>query len=212
MKFLQYVIAVCVLAGSSFAFRAKGRAPSATRRQIYLNLQMHSEFIAKMQKIMLASAVGISIGVQSSPVSSFSFPVLSSAIPVARADYRAQQKSTYFRFSPKLIAGRAFFKYELKKAIDSGDWKAVEKFFELYPSKINKNDPNQIDAYDSYLNSNIIRPMKVLAGSFAERGSSVKQRNLLEQEEAFEAALSNLEGTDWVFHAKTLIHSMSIAI
>ena len=36
--------------------------------------------------------------------------------------------------------------------------------------------------------------MKVLAGSFAERGSSPKQKALLEQLAAFETAMTQLEG------------------
>ena len=51
-------------------------------------------------------------------------------IQVANADFRAQQKRTYFRFIPKLEKGRDFYKNELKKAIDSEDWAVVSKFFE----------------------------------------------------------------------------------
>eukprot|EP01031_Cornospumella_fuschlensis_P031593 gene31592-38181_t len=112
----------------------------------------------------------------------------------AVADFRAQQKSTFFRFSPKLVTGRDFFRTEVKQAIEKEDWAVVSKFFEVYASKINKNDPNQVDQYDTYANNNLYRPMKVLAGSFAERSSSAKTKALLEQESAFESAMSDLEG------------------
>lgn len=115
--------------------------------------------------------------------------------PVA-AEFRAQQKRTYFRFAPKFTAGRDFYRTEVKKAVETGDWEAIKKFTEVYASKINRNDATQIDAYDSYVNLNFYRPMKVLAGSFAERGSSIKQRALLDQEVAFETAMSDLEGLD----------------
>jgi len=110
------------------------------------------------------------------------------------ADFRAQQKSTFFRFAPKFTSGRDFYRSELKNVVESGNWDAIKKFFEVYPSKINRNDPNQVDAYDSYVNLNFYRPMKVLAGSFAERGTSTKQRALTEQEVAFETAMAELEG------------------
>jgi hypothetical protein len=113
---------------------------------------------------------------------------------VAVADFRAQQKSTFFRFSPKLVTGRDYFRSNIKNAIEKEDWEIVKKFFELYPSKINKNDPKQVDAFDSYINSNLYRPMKVLAGSFAERASTDKQRALVEQEAIFEEAMQSLEG------------------
>ena len=39
---------------------------------------------------------------------------------------------------------------------------------------------------DSYINVNLYRPMTVFSGSFAERGSSPKQKALMDQEVAFE--------------------------
>lgn len=41
---------------------------------------------------------------------------------------------------------------------------------------------------------NIVRPMTVFSGSFAERGSSAKQRALLEAKDEFVSAMSELEG------------------
>ena len=42
-------------------------------------------------------------------------------------------------------------------------------------------DPSQVDATDSYVNVHFFRPMTVFSGSFAERGTSTKQRLLQEQ-------------------------------
>lgn len=121
-------------------------------------------------------------------------PLASILIQPANADVRAQQKRTYFRFVPKLNEGAAFFKNDLKQAIDKEDWKVVEKAFEEYVSKYNKNDPNQVDATDSYVNVHFYRPMTVFAGSFAERGSSPKTKAMMEQEALFEEAMGTLEG------------------
>jgi hypothetical protein len=115
-------------------------------------------------------------------------------ITTAHADFRAQQKRTYFRFIPKLETGRDYFKNELKTAIDNEKWDMVTKFFETYVTKYNPNDPSQVDSTDTYVNANLLRPMTVFSGSFAERGSSTKQRLLIEQRDAFAAAMSELEG------------------
>jgi hypothetical protein len=68
----------------------------------------------------------------------------------AHADVRAQQKRTYFRFVPKLIIGRDFYKVQIKEAIDKEDWPVVAKFFEEFVSKYNPNDPTQVDATGEY--------------------------------------------------------------
>lgn len=158
----------------------------------------------------------------------------------ANADVRAQQKRTYFRFVPKLIIGRDFYKVQVKDAIDKEDWPVIKTFFAEFVSKYNPNDPTQVDATgkinqiahsrlcyfsipispllhisneigvkydlttlfdsshdryiatflisssDSYINVNLYRPMTVFSGSFAERGSSPKQKALMDQEVAFE--------------------------
>lgn len=64
----------------------------------------------------------------------------------AHADVRAQQKRTYFRFVPKLIIGRDFYKTQIKDAIDKEDWPVITKFFDEFVSKYNPNDPTQVDA------------------------------------------------------------------
>ena len=64
----------------------------------------------------------------------------------AQADVRAQQKRTYFRFVPKLIIGRDFYKGAVKTAIEKEDWPVVTKFFEEFVSKYNPNDPSQVDS------------------------------------------------------------------
>eukprot|EP01038_Epipyxis_sp_PR26KG_P015584 gene15584-21050_t len=116
-------------------------------------------------------------------------------IKPAQADIRAQQKRTYFRFTPKFIKGCTYYKTDLKSAIESGDWDTVTKFFDVYVSKVNKNDPNQIDATDSYLNDKFLRPMQLLSGSFAERGISAKQTQLNDKKLAFESSMKELEGS-----------------
>ena len=59
---------------------------------------------------------------------------------------------------------------------------------------MNPNDPNQIDSTDTFVNVNLYRPMTVFSGSFAERGTSDKQRALLEQKDKLAAAMDLLEG------------------
>lgn len=78
----------------------------------------------------------------------------------------------------------------MKAAIDKGDWDTVKKFFEEYASKVNPEA--DVIFTDSYVNNNYYRPMKVLAGSFAERAVSAKQTALVEQEVAFEGAMKGL--------------------
>lgn len=96
----------------------------------------------------------------------------------------------------QLSTGTAFYGNELKSAIDKDDWAVVEKFFEEYVSKYNPNDKTQVDQTDSYINNYILRPMKVLSGSFAERGTSPKQKALADKELEFEKAMTRLEGDE----------------
>ena len=86
--------------------------------------------------------------------------------------------------------GCDFYSKDLKGAIDQEKWEIVTKFFDEFVTKYNPNDATQVDATDTYVNNNLYRPMIVFSGSFAERGSSNKQRSLLEQETAFEAAMA----------------------
>lgn len=119
-----------------------------------------------------------------------------SLIQPAHADFRAQQKRTYFRFIPKLETGLKFYASDLKKAIDEEKFDVVKTFFEEFVVKVNPNDPNQIDAKDTYVNEKFYRPMVVFSGTFAERGTSLKQRQLLEQKDAFATAMGDLEGKE----------------
>lgn len=113
---------------------------------------------------------------------------------LANADFRAAQKRTYFRFIPKLIEGKEFYNKDLKAAIDKEDWKVVEKFFEEYVSKYNGSVKDQAETTDTYVNSRFFRPMQLFSGTFAERGTSPKQRALAEQLELFKTAMNDLEG------------------
>ena len=67
-------------------------------------------------------------------------------------------------------------------------------FLYLSTKKVNPNDANQVDATDTFVNSRLYRPMTVMSGTFAERGSSPKQRALLEQVALLKTAMSDLEG------------------
>jgi hypothetical protein len=111
------------------------------------------------------------------------------------ADFRAAQKRTYFRQSPKLIEGGKFLATDLKEAVNTEDYKAISKIFEEYASKVIASRDNEVAQTDTYVNAKFYRPMTVVSGSFAERGTSEKQRILLEQEQAFEKAMRLLEGT-----------------
>ena len=113
----------------------------------------------------------------------------------AVADFRAAQKRTYFRQTPKFIEGGNFLTKDLKSAIEKEDYKVIENMFEEYASKVIASRENEVVQTDTFVNQKFYRPMTVLAGSFAERGSSEKQRLLMEQEQAFEAACRTLEGT-----------------
>ena len=118
---------------------------------------------------------------------------LSLPVPAAVADVRAQQKRTYFRFTPKFKAGMEFYDKTLSAAIAKEDWNTVGKFFEDYVYKPNKDDPSN-SQMDSPVNQQFFRPMTVLSGSFAERSNSPKTKALMEQEVAFETAMKGLEG------------------
>jgi hypothetical protein len=186
---LQFLLLLSVVS----AFQ---QLPGHTLRtgRVSMSANDHSDRMLWLRKTIGCVAISTSIFTSSYVSQPFEQHVELFSPPVAQADFRAAQKRTYFRFTPKLITGRDFYRTELKAAVEREDWAAVSKFFEKYVSKVNKNDPNQVDARDSYVNNNLYRPMKVLAGSFAERGTSDKQKSLLEQEEAFETAMARLEG------------------
>ena len=93
---------------------------------------------SKLTKAVTAAIVANAIVL--SPLNVFA-PIQS-----ANADVRAQQKRTYFRFVPKLIIGRDFYKLQVKDAIDKEDWPVIKTFFAEFVSKYNPNDPTQVDA------------------------------------------------------------------
>jgi hypothetical protein len=88
-------------------------------------------------------------------------PPIAVFLPVqpAHAEFRAQQKRTYFRFVPKILKGRDFYKNELKQAIEKEDWAIVSKFFEEYVTRVNPNDPGQVEKTDTFVNENLFRPL-----------------------------------------------------
>lgn len=113
----------------------------------------------------------------------------------AVADFRAAQKRTYFRQTPKFIEGGTFLTKDLKNAVESEDYKVIGDMFDEYATKVIANRDNEVVQTDYFANAKFYRPMTVLAGSFAERGSSEKQRLLMDQEQAFEQAFRVLQGT-----------------
>ena len=143
---------------------------------------LNKKIISSMMSVLLLSSTTI-----------FLNPTNTIITNVANADVRAQQKKTYFRFVPKFITGLNYYKNDLKSAVDNSDWPTIAKFFEVYVTKYNPNDPKQVDSTDTYVNSKLFRPMTVFAGSFAEKSSSPKQKAMMEQEQAFESAMQELE-------------------
>ncbi len=75
----------------------------------------------------------------------------------------------------------------------SGDFKSAEKLFEVYVTKYNPNEPKQVDATDFYADFHFYKPMQVMSGTFAERGTSEKQRQLAEQLVKFQKAMFKME-------------------
>lgn len=111
------------------------------------------------------------------------------------AEFRAAQKRTYFRQTPKLIEGGGFLAGDLKQAVEKEDYRVIEKMFEEYASKVIANRDNEVAQTDTYVNSKFYRPMTILSGSFAEKGTSEKQRKMMEKELKFEEAMKLLQGT-----------------
>lgn len=114
-------------------------------------------------------------------------------VPSAQADFRAAQKRTYFRYIPKFTEGLNYYK-DLKTAIEKEDYKNAEAMFEVYVSRYNPNDKSLVDATDFYANKYFYKPMVVMSGTFAERGTSEKQRQLSEQLDNFKIAMKSMEG------------------
>ena len=157
-----------------------------------LTTPLANGFSKQLQKAITSAVVATSI--VAAPILTVVSPPGLGLVQSANADVRAQQKRTYFRFVPKLIIGRDFYKADLKAAIDKEDWPVVQKIFEEYITRTNK-ESGSTEATDTYVNQYLIRPMSVFSSSFAERGSSDKQRALLEQEQTFEAAMAALDSS-----------------
>jgi hypothetical protein len=136
--FVATIVLSCVMVCFSFS-------PSLPVSQRLSPLQMSgdSNIQSKINKIM--SATFIAAALIGPPILVFT-PVQS-----VHADVRAQQKRTYFRFVPKLIIGKDFYKTQVKDAIDKEDWPVVSKFFEEFVSKYNPNDPTQVDSTGIYM-------------------------------------------------------------
>ena len=107
-------------------------------------------------------------------------PLAELVVPSANADFRAAQKRTYFRYIPRFTEGLNYFK-DLKPALEREDYAAAEKMFDVYVTRYNPNDPKQVDATDFYAAYHFYKPMNVMSGTFAEKGTSEKQRELQEK-------------------------------
>ena len=177
------VVLVLVFATACHSFQV-GRH-SGTGVSLKLTMKNDNSMVNQITKAITSGLVATSF--LSGPML-----VVTSSPPVAHADIRAQQKRTYFRYIPKLVTGRDFYKNELKTAIDKEDWAVVTKMFDEFVSRRNP-DSGAVESMDTYVAEYFYRPMTVFSGSFAERGSSDKQRALLAQEAAFEAAMTVLD-------------------
>lgn len=191
------IIALLSLANACNAFYTNNnhKCHNIVKRISKINMMMNSnennnENNNNISKKMISSMMSVFL-LSSSTI--FFNPTNTIFTNVANADIRAQQKKTYFRFVPKLITGLNYYKSDLKAAVDNSDWSTIAKFFEVYVTKYNPSDPKQVDATDTYVNSKFFRPMTVFAGSFAEKSSSPKQKAMMEQEQAFESAMKELE-------------------
>lgn len=202
---LSRIFVLIASIATTIAFLSK-TLPSTSRRQCNL-VQMVQESSTDQRRKFIGIPKILSSGIisfsllygQYQPVlhSQVSNEVKSSSlnfIQPAHADFRAAQKRTYFRFIPKLEIGLNYYANDLKKAIDEENYDVIKTLFDEFVVKVNPNDPNQIDAKDTYVNEKFYRPMVVFSGTFAERGTSVKQRLLLEQKDLFATAMGDLEG------------------
>lgn len=130
--FIATIVLSCAMICFSFS-------PSlSVQRLSPLRMSAESNIQTKINKVM--STAFIAVALIGPPVLVFT-PVQS-----VHADVRAQQKRTYFRFVPKLIIGKDFYKTTVKDAIDKEDWPVITKFFEEFVSKYNPNDPTQVDS------------------------------------------------------------------
>ena len=134
LLFSSMVFSCLLISGFSFS-------PALVSNRMFAPIRMSSfSDIVKSKFAKAATIAVVANALVLSPMNVFT-PVES-----AHADVRAQQKRTYFRFVPKLIIGRDFYKGAIKTAIDKEDWPVVTKFFEEFVSKYNPNDPSQVDS------------------------------------------------------------------
>jgi hypothetical protein len=186
MKFLGLLVLLFGVLSVS-AFRGMPQR-SFSGTQLTMNLQQNCKQITK------ALGVGaLSFLVSGAPLNYIQSDGMVSLVQPAAADVRAQQKRTYFRFAPKFNEGKEYYKNEVKAAIDKDDFTVVSKLFENFVTKVNRNTDQETT--DTYANVHYTRPMTLLGGTFAERGTSAKTRALQEQEALFITAMQKLEGT-----------------
>ncbi|CEM16218.1 unnamed protein product [Vitrella brassicaformis CCMP3155] len=89
-------------------------------------------------------------------------------------------KRSYFRYVPRIEKGRDMYVLDLRPAIESENWQAVQSFFE-----VRKND----NTYASYY---LTRPMEIWSTSFSEKGTGDRTKQLQSIAKEFEDALDKI--------------------
>lgn len=163
---LSYFMLICTLVHVS-GFSSSISRQSISNRKTYLKMNFPQKYITDIGKVCAIVALPLSLTFSDFGTLFDNSHVLT--IKAANADVRAQQKRTYFRFVPKLKTGLTFYATELKEAVDNEDYKKISSIFDEFVYKQHKTD-SELDQMETYVNLNFFRPMKVFAGTFAERG------------------------------------------
>eukprot|EP00291_Cryptomonas_curvata_P001505 CAMPEP_0172179328 /NCGR_PEP_ID=MMETSP1050-20130122/16555_1 /TAXON_ID=233186 /ORGANISM="Cryptomonas curvata, Strain CCAP979/52" /LENGTH=190 /DNA_ID=CAMNT_0012852195 /DNA_START=269 /DNA_END=839 /DNA_ORIENTATION=- len=103
-------------------------------------------------------------------------------------------KRAYYRYVPRIEAGRDLFVLDLRTKIDKEAWGDVLKLF-LKQSVAQEGSAKaqvNLDIKVSELEKELNIPMEVWVTSFAEKGTSPKQRKLEAQTKALRAALETV--------------------
>jgi len=89
-------------------------------------------------------------------------------------------KKSYFRWVPRIEAGRDFFVLELGAQIDNQQWAEVLKAFELssVAQAGSAREANGVSQKSTRVDRELLTPMRVWVTSFAEKGTSPKQRKM----------------------------------
>lgn len=113
---------------------------------------------------------------------------LASSAPAAFAIDKPAAKALFFRYSPRLESGISWFSRDLQRAVDGGDYGAVNKFFQQTPDNPKKKERS---TSSSTAERDFYRPMNLLTGVFVNRE---KKAELLALAEQFTTAMDKLDG------------------